>query len=744
MRKVRAASLVALGILVCALFFAGCSSSHSTTITLSPATGQTLNPGQTVTITATVANDKNNQGVTWSLSGSGALSANTPTSVVYTAPTGASASITATITATSVANTSVTATVTITVGAVLSITTTSLPAGTLGVPYNAFVNAAGATGTFTWTVTSGGLPAGLTFLTTSTTSSAEISGTPTVLETSKFTVQVTDAAGTSVSQALSITINPPPPLTVATASLPNGTVGTPYSQALQASSGVPPYTWSLTAGSLPVGFNPLASNGVISGTPVATGPSNFTVKVTDSSTPTAQTATANLSITINQGITNNLRLNGPYAFSVRGSDPSGLFVAAGSFSADGNGNISAGVMDTNNTVAPANETFTGTYSIGDNGLGTMTFNITSGGSGSRMFALSMTAHGNANIIEFDDSTGSGTRNSGVLLQTQAPPFLTSEITGDYAFGFLGIDSGKNRFGIAGDFQADGLGTFTNGFLDADDASSGPSSPTFISGTYSVAASGRGLATVTTSQGTANYSFYVVNGGELLAMEIDPPGAAPLVSGSILQQTSGSDFNASSVFEVTGLNASGPTAESQVGLFEAISGNFNLTSDQNSGGTLTSPLTGSGTYSIANGRVTLTGTGFQNSLPVLYMISPNQAFIIGTDSVVSFGFMTPQQSGFSLSGTYAGGSLPPADPVLVSNVVSIAIAGSNNLNVTADISNKSGLTQNQISEGTTSVDSQGRVVVTETGNTTEILYLVSGAEFFALTTDASARVDIFQQ
>ncbi len=635
MTKSKAFPLLMLSILVCGFGFTGCSgSSNSTAITLSPASGESLNPGQAVTITATVANDKNNQGVTWSLSGPGGLSANTTTSVVYTAPPSLLTTTSATITATSVANASVIVTESITLNAVLTITTTSLPPGTLNVPYDVFVNAGGATGTFTWGITSGSLPVGLTFLVSSDSASAEISGTPTVLGTSNFTVQVTDAEGASVSQPLSITINQPPPLSIATAALDDGTVGTPYSQTLQASSGIPPYTWSLTAGSLPLGFNPLSSNGVISGTPVATGTSNFTVQVVDSSTPTPQHASANLSITIDQGLTNNLKLSGNYAFSVRGFDPDGLVVAAGSFFADGNGNLSTGLMDTNNTAAlPASQSFSGTYFIGENGLGTMTFNIAGGGS--RTFALSMKANGNANIIEFDDSTGGGTRNSGVLLKQTPSAFLTSSIQGNYAFGFLGIDSGKGRFGMAGDLQANGAGSFTNGTLDSDDTSAGHSSLAFT-GTYSVAASGRGLATITTTQGTTNYSFYVVNATELLAMEIDPfpPGGDPLVSGTILQQASNSDFNATSVFQMTALDSSGPTPESQVGVFEAIAGAYSTTSDQNTGGTLTSP-TGSGYYSVTNGRVALTGTGFQNSPPVLYLVSDNQAFIIGTDAAVSF-------------------------------------------------------------------------------------------------------------
>jgi hypothetical protein len=758
LRKLRVVSSLAVGMLVWALVFAGCSGSNTVTITLAPASGESLNPGATVTITATLTNDTNSQGVTWTLTGLGQLSGNTTTSVVYTAPSSISTNTTATITATSVRNSSVTATESITLNAVLTIATTSLPSGALGVPYGpTFINAAGATGTFTWTITAGSLPAGLTFQTSSTSTSAQITGTPTLLETSKFTVQVTDSAGSSVTQALSITINPPPPLSVATSTLQVGTVNQGYNQTLAASSGTPPYTWSLTGGSLPFGLS-LAPSGLISGTPVATGTYNFMVKVVDSSTP-QQSATANLSITINPGITDNSRLINNYAFSVRGFDINGLFVAAGSFVADGNGNISGGVMDINNTGGlPVNETFSGTYSIYATGLGFMTFNILTGGTGSRSFAISMTAKGDVNnIIEFDDSTGGFTgnssHNSGVLLRQDTTAFNMASIVNDYAFGFLGIDSSKNRFGMAGEFVADGAGNFTSGLLDSDDA--GVSASVAFTGTYTAIAltSGRGQATIKTASATTVYSFYVVNSGELVVVGIDPftTGGNPLVSGTILQQTPSSDLNAASVFELTALNAS--TAQGQVGQFLASTGTFNLTSDQNLDGALTQP-SGSGTYTITNGRVAVTpgssGSGFQNttptsSQPVLYMVSDNQAFVIGTDSAVSFGFMTPQ-SAFSLSGTYAGGSLAPADPA-VSNVVSIAIAGSNNLNVAADVSNANGLSQIQDSEETTPPDANGRVLVTLNGNNTDILYLVSPEEFFQLSavpSDPDVRVDIFQQ
>jgi hypothetical protein len=140
------------------------------------------------------------------------------------------------------------------------------------------------------------------------------------------------------------------------------------------------------------------------------------------------------------------------------------------------------------------------------------------------------------------------------------------------------------------------------------------------------------------------------------------------------------------------------------------------------------------------------------------VSNNQAFIIGTDPAVSFGFMTPQtipQSGFSsssLSGTYAGGSLAPVDPV-VSNVVSIAIAVPGSVTVTADVSNESGLSQIQIAS-VAQVAANGRAQVTVNNNVSAILYMVSPpptpptqgppSQFFQLSADQTARVDIFQQ
>ena len=87
-------------------------------------------------------------------------------------------------------------------------------------------------------------------------------------------------------------------ITLATASLPNGQVGTAYSATLAATGGTTPYNWTLTSGTLPTGLSLSAPTGTITGTPtVAISSSPLTFKVTDSSKP-ALTQSTNLTLTV--------------------------------------------------------------------------------------------------------------------------------------------------------------------------------------------------------------------------------------------------------------------------------------------------------------------------------------------------------------------------------------------------------------------------------------------------------------
>ena len=114
----------------------------------------------------------------------------------------------------------------------------------------------------------------------------------------QFDVVVSNAYGSVTSLTATLTVTSPSPVQITTTSLPNGTVQTAYSATLQATGGTPPYTWSVSSGSLPAGLSLAASSGTISGTPTTAGTSTFTIQISDSA---SNKASAGFTITISGG-----------------------------------------------------------------------------------------------------------------------------------------------------------------------------------------------------------------------------------------------------------------------------------------------------------------------------------------------------------------------------------------------------------------------------------------------------------
>ncbi|MBL8113854.1 MAG: IPTL-CTERM sorting domain-containing protein [Acidobacteria bacterium] len=156
----------------------------------------------------------------------------------------------------------------------------TLPPAVAGSLYSQTITASGGTPPYVFTITSGALPPGLT-LVPSGPSTALLSGTPTSSGAFSFTVTATDSALCFGSRLYTAQVNCPV-ISLSPATLPNGTLGQLYSQAITATGGTPPYTYGLLTGSLPPGLSLAPATGLISGTPTQAGSFTFTVRATDS------------------------------------------------------------------------------------------------------------------------------------------------------------------------------------------------------------------------------------------------------------------------------------------------------------------------------------------------------------------------------------------------------------------------------------------------------------------------------
>jgi hypothetical protein len=155
----------------------------------------------------------------------------------------------------------------------------NLPNGTAGAPFNGAFTVMGAAAPYSFSITNGALPGGLTL----DAATGALSGTPTVTGAFNFAVRVADGYGCFGSRAYVLTVNCPT-ITVEPASveIPNLAVGTPYNQTLSATGGVGSYTFDVVAGALPGGLVLNASTGVLSGAPTSRDTFNFVIRATDS------------------------------------------------------------------------------------------------------------------------------------------------------------------------------------------------------------------------------------------------------------------------------------------------------------------------------------------------------------------------------------------------------------------------------------------------------------------------------
>lgn len=562
-------------------------------------------------------------------------------------------------------------------------------------------------------------------------------------------------------------------IAISTTSLPGGLVGIPYGSALQAIGGTPPYTWSVSSGSLPSGFAITMNNTnvtgqtitAITGAPIATGTTQFTVKVTDSANP-AGSMTQPLSITISAPPNaNNAELKGLYAYEINSFGQAGGYLHAevGSFTADGNGHITSGVVDLNNPNGyfPAQAVSGGSYAVGSDHRGTATFNFVGGGSRTIAFALGSLNGSNVatagRLIQFDYTAASGGQvGSGLLYLQDSSAFALSSIKGPYAFQLIGQSATLGlRLVETGAATSDGVGNLNPGELDINN--NGTATNTTFTATLTIdaantAASGRLIFKFKFTTGASgNAVLYIVSANHALLMTTDAESSSGLAIGEMQSQStasfSNSDLNGTAVFYLEDQGQTTGDSRATIGLV-SFDGTGKLTvvsQDKNDSGVHTNKTNQTGlTYSVAaNGRVTITGA---NNPQTCYLVSPTAAFLIETSGGTSAGFVEVQSGGpfsaASISGNYIFGVAPPAVPA---SVVASGIAtstGSGTLNVTEDESGPLGLALDQtVTAAGFNVASNG----VGTDSVGDVIYMISPTKAVLINLNSPApEVFIIQQ
>ena len=295
----------------------------------------------------------------------------------------------------------------VTVAAPITITPTTLPAGTVGTAYIQTITANGGIAPFTYTVSTGTLPTGLTLNATT----GVISGTPTTAGNYSFTMTATDANGFAGSQSYAVTVAAP--ITITPATLPAGTVGTTYSQTITANGGIAPFTYTVSTGTLPSGLTLNSTTGVITGTPTTAGNYNFTVTATGSGGAT-----------------------GSQSYAVTVAAP--ITITPATLPAGTVGTAYIQTITANGGIAP----FTYTVSIGTLPSG-LTLNSTTG-----MISGTPTTAGNYNFTVTATGSGGATGSQNYTVTVAAPITLDFTFTNTGASAYTAVPGAVATYSFA--------------------------------------------------------------------------------------------------------------------------------------------------------------------------------------------------------------------------------------------------------------------------------------------------------
>jgi hypothetical protein len=493
----------------------------------------------------------------------------------------------------------------------------------------------------------------------------------------RTTVTITATAAGNSSATQSVTIN--------ITSMVSVTISQAPPKTMQAGT-IAPVAATVTGDSANLGVDwscsPSASCGSFAPTHTASGTATtFTAPATAGSVTLTATSTSDKTAyaTATTGVFTVLgvgNLSGNYAFYLSGEDKNHhVYSEAGAVLLDGKGGVSGGELDVNNgagTISPepAGDTITtGTYTLGQDGQGTLTLHSSNGAvgaGGTETLALTRVNDQHVLLTEFD----SGATASGSLdFQTFFPNNNTGQIAGGYSFVLAGGGGGGGLV-EGGVFSSTGGGLLNNVVMDEDIA--GVTSLGIQSnGTYEAPdAFGRGRATFN----GLNFSYYIM-GGEALRM-IETDGARTAVGsafgqGALAGSASAASLNGNFVFTLASgpagalFSAAGiisPNGRGKTPGFADVNETVKTISSATFTGNYTLGSNGYGQIAITPGNTQDVATiGLYATDPQLNLSDPNNpngggaALLADLDAnVVGAGVMIPQLSGTSVNGSFASG------------------------------------------------------------------------------------------
>jgi putative Ig domain-containing protein len=532
-------------------------------------------------------------------------------------------------------------------------------------------------GPFTWTITSGALPAGLVLnngtatdpkTIQTTTNSVTITGTPTTAGNFPFIIQVTDSATpansaqASFSGFVSNSNADACPAGNNNAGLP---AGTSYAFLLRGFDAADDFPIAI-AGSFTAGGDGTVTAADVDYNGVTLGP-------------------------INPGSNVDLTASS-YSFSLNGSDTRGcLSLVFNAPAAANRGNARKAQSSAVKRISPrARRANSGNNSAKPQGVPAtpptptrVIFQFALGGKTGGVYTT-------GNIIEFDNGDGqTNSWASGVMhVQTLSPTFTVSSFAPNFAFGVAGWDDSVDRAAIAGSFAIAG-GNISPIFADFND--NGTTSGELTGGSGVINA-----ITTTTGRATANFDIpmppgpdlqfdaviYVINANDFYILSSDAVTASvPLLSGRALNTPGTFASGALNGFSLTADEGFDPNNAVNVvtigtAQFSSTGNTANASFTQSDEGVITNP-TFTGTYAVdttnaSSGRVSFTVTAGTATPPVIYLTSGGdgieeiQGFSVGQDANVSSGILVTQTASApaftpsSISGTYAFGSWEDVD------------------------------------------------------------------------------------